>query len=184
MYPLPDLHTERTLIRLLQPDDVPRLLRYRIENREHFAPWEPLRDDAYFSAEACLRMIAGALGMARDDRAYAFAVLDPDQTRLLASFTFANVVRGAFQACHLGYGVARAEQGRGLMFEALDAALGLAFGELGLHRVMANYMPHNRRSATLLARLGFEREGCARDYLLIDGRWQDHVLTARVADAG
>ena len=34
------------------------------------------------------------------------------------------------------------------------------------------------RSGNLLARLGFEKEGYAKDYLLIDGEWRDHVLTA------
>ncbi|MFB0585429.1 hypothetical protein [Aeromonas salmonicida] len=34
------------------------------------------------------------------------------------------------------------------------------------------------RSAALLERLGFEREGYARDYLMINGRWEDHILTA------
>ena len=43
---------------------------------------------------------------------------------------------------------------------------------------MANDMPHNKRSGDLLARLGFEKEGYAKDYLLIDGEWRDHVLTA------
>ncbi len=33
-------------------------------------------------------------------------------------------------------------------------------------------------AAALLARLGFEKEGYAKDYLLIDGQWRDHVLTA------
>ena len=33
-------------------------------------------------------------------------------------------------------------------------------------------------SGALLARLGFEKEGYAKDYLLIDGQWRDHVLTA------
>ena len=47
-----------------------------------------------------------------------------------------------------------------------------------IHRIMANYMPHNQRSGNLLARLGFEKEGYAKDYLLIDGEWRDHVLTA------
>lgn len=47
-----------------------------------------------------------------------------------------------------------------------------------IHRIMANYMPHNKRSGALLARLGFEKEGYAKDYLLIDGQWRDHVLTA------
>ncbi|EFE23404.1 hypothetical protein EDWATA_01566, partial [Edwardsiella tarda ATCC 23685] len=41
-----------------------------------------------------------------------------------------------------------------------------------------NYMPHNQRSGALLQRLGFEKEGYAKNYLLINGKWQDHVLTA------
>ena len=56
---------------------------------------------------------------------------------------FANVVRGVFQACHLGYGVARRHEGKGLMYEALDAGIRYAFGPLDFHRVMANYMPRN-----------------------------------------
>ena len=43
---------------------------------------------------------------------------------------------------------------------------------------MANYRPENDRSRKLLERLGFVREGLARDYLFIDGAWRDHVLTA------
>ena len=45
---------------------------------------------------------------------------------------------------------------------------------------MASYIPDNKRSANLLSRLGFEIEGQARQYLRIDGRWQDHVLTALI----
>ncbi|MEM9194984.1 MAG: GNAT family N-acetyltransferase, partial [Myxococcota bacterium] len=68
--------------------------------------------------------------------------------------------------------------GQGLMYEALARAIGFAFEELRLHRVMANHRPENRRSARLLERLGFHNEGFARDYLLIDGKWRDHILTA------
>ncbi|MCD8476266.1 MAG: 30S ribosomal protein S5 alanine N-acetyltransferase, partial [Shewanella fodinae] len=39
----------------------------------------------------------------------------------------------------------------------------------------------NLRSANLLQRLGFEREGIARRYLKINGQWQDHILTAKLA---
>jgi ribosomal-protein-alanine N-acetyltransferase len=46
---------------------------------------------------------------------------------------------------------------------------------------MANYMPSNVRSASLLSRLGFEREGYARAYLFINGKWEDMVLTSLVA---
>ncbi|NJN00832.1 MAG: 30S ribosomal protein S5 alanine N-acetyltransferase, partial [Aquincola sp.] len=49
-----------------------------------------------------------------------------------------------------------------------------------LRRVQANVLPDNTRSLALLDRLGFAREGLAREYLFIDGAWRDHVLTALV----
>jgi ribosomal-protein-alanine N-acetyltransferase len=66
------------------------------------------------------------------------------------------------------------------MFEALQASIAYMFHEQDLHRIMANHVPENVRSAALLQRLGFEREGYAREYLKINGIWRDHVLTALV----
>ncbi len=177
---LPDLTTARTRIRLPRADDAQRLLDYRLVNRDHLAPWEPVREESWYTARGCTRDIAGQIKAAREDRAYPLLVLDHGETGVLASITFSNVTRGVFQACHLGYGIAAAWQGQGLMFEALEASLDWAFRDLGLHRVMANYMPHNRRSERLLLRLGFEREGYARSYLRIGGEWRDHVLMSRL----
>ena len=176
----PRLLTERTRIRLAEEADAPELLRYRVANRAHLAPWEPLREEAFYTLGQCVQAVAEWREHARLDRGYPLLVFDRDEREVLATLTFANVVRGAFQACHLGYGTAARVQGQGLMHEALQASLAWAFGELDLHRVMANYLPGNERSARLLARLGFEREGYAKRYLQIAGVWEDHVLTALV----
>ena len=66
------------------------------------------------------------------------------------------------------------------MFEAVQCGLKFAFDEMNIHRVMANYMPTNKRSGALLRRLGFTEEGFARDYLFLNGRWCDHVMMALV----
>jgi len=176
----PRLQTARCVIRLATLDDAQKLLRYRLESREHLAPWEPQRDEDYYTLQQCSVAIANGMESAELDRGYPFLVFDLDETEILASFTLANVVRGPFQACLLGYGSHVAWQGKGLMHEALEAGLAWAFAELGLHRVMANYLPRNERSARLLERLGFEREGYAKEYLQIAGRWEDHVLTAKI----
>ncbi len=111
--------------------------------------------------------------------AFSARIRDGERTgEIVASVTLSNVVRGAFQACHLGYSVDAAHEGRGIAFEAVGAVVRFAFAELRLHRVMANYQPVNERSGKLLRRLGFTVEGYARDYLFIDGAWRDHVLTA------
>lgn len=64
------------------------------------------------------------------------------------------------------------------MKSLLNFVINYAFNELGLNRVMANYMPRNTRSERLLSNLGFNREGIAERYLCINGVWEDHVLTA------
>ncbi|MDQ0011121.1 ribosomal-protein-alanine N-acetyltransferase [Luteibacter jiangsuensis] len=178
------MRTSRTVIRLLDVEESELLQRYRTENRDHLAPWEPLRSTSHYSLEGCRQAIEAGLEAARADRGYPFAVLTPDGGEMIASFTFANVVRGVFQACHLGYGIARRHEGKGLMYEAIDAGIRYAFGPLDFHRVMANYMPRNDRSGRLLERLGFEKEGYAKRYLKIDGLWEDHVLTARIRTQG
>lgn len=101
-----------------------------------------------------------------------------DDRTVFGSANISNIVRGPFQACYLGYTIARTHEGRGLMREALQALIGFAFGDLNLHRIMANYMPHNARSAGLLKRLGFAGEGVAPKYLFINGQWREHVLSS------
>ena len=66
--------------------------------------------------------------------------------------------------------------GHGYITEALRALVfDIAFGPLGLHRVEANVMPRNNRSIRVLEKLGFVQEGLARDYLRINGRWENHI---------
>ena len=87
-------------------------------------------------------------------------------------------MRGPFQAGNVGYSIALEYQGQGVMCSLLMHVVEYAFTELGLNRVMANYMPRNERSQRLLDRVGFAKEGLARNYLCINGVWEDHVLTS------
>jgi len=63
-----------------------------------------------------------------------------------------------------------------------EASAAGAFGTLKLHRIEAACIPANVASVRLLERTGFKREGFARQYLCIDGAWQDHLLYARIKD--
>lgn len=165
------------IIRLARPGDEVALARYYADNREHLAPWEPRREDGYHSLEAWRYRLFDWEQDQREERAAYFLALDGGGA-LLAVCYLSNVVQGAFLACNMGYSVDRRQEGRGVMKETCLQAIDHAFGTLGLNRVMAAYLPRNSRSAGLLARLGFEIEGHARRYLKIDGRWEDHVLTA------
>jgi ribosomal-protein-alanine N-acetyltransferase len=175
---LPRLATPRLVVRAAEPDDVPEIVRYYRGNREFLRPWEPARPDSFFSEEFWRTRVDQDRQELFSGRSLRLFLFTPDEARVLGVANFTQIVRGAFHACTLGYNVAAEREGEGLMGEALGAAIGFVFGRLGLHRIQANYMPHNRRSGILLRRLGFTVEGYARDYLLIAGRWEDHVLTS------
>ncbi len=175
------LQTARCQLSLLQPDNAHLLLAYRQRNLAHLSPWEPPPnpDDGTLQ-DACQRAAAKSAQAYTDGVAVHFIATDPQTGAMLAACNFTNTVRGIFQACHLGYSVDQAWQGRGLMHEVIQAGIAYMFDTQGLHRIMANHLPSNVRSEQLLRRLGFEREGYARAYLKIAGRWQDHVLNALV----
>jgi len=174
------LETERLILWMPAPADAHRLVTYFETNRQHLTPWEPPFLDSLFTnafwanrlAQNRLEHEAGtSLRLALVSRK------DPDGPIVgLANFT--QFIRKAFMACTLGYSLDQDAVGRGLMTEALRAAIDHVFNELGMHRIQANYIPTNERSGRVLRRLGFVVEGYARDYLFINGRWQDHILTA------
>ncbi len=52
---------------------------------------------------------------------------------------FRMLFRGSFHACYLGYSIGQKWQGKGLMFEALTAAIRYMQRTQHIHRIMANY---------------------------------------------
>jgi len=176
------LTTERLIIRPLATDDVSRMVTFTRANREFLGPWEPTRSDYYFTEDYWQREIGHSLEEMAEERALRLIMLPLENPKgpVVGRINYNNIIRGVFQSTHLGYAIAETYEGKGLMFEALKAANAFMFDHLRLHRLMANYMPHNTRSGTLLKRLGFEKEGLARAYLKIAGKWEDHILTSKI----
>lgn len=177
------LVTDRLIVRLVHERDAWRLADYYTENRHFLKPWEPIRDESHCYPSGWQARLTMINEMHRQGSAFYFALFDPNEREILGVANFSNVVRGAFHACYLGYSLGEACQGKGLMFEALSAAIRYMQRSQHIHRIMANYMPHNQRSGDLLSRLGFEKEGYAKNYLLIDGVWRDHILTSLTTSA-
>jgi ribosomal-protein-alanine N-acetyltransferase len=76
----------------------------------------------------------------------------------------------------LAYDLAQPHWGKGLMRRAVAAVLDWAFRERALHRVHAYVRVDNRRSARLLERVGFVREGCLRSYRKCRGQPHDFYV--------
>ncbi|MGH2558459.1 MAG: GNAT family N-acetyltransferase [Thermomicrobiales bacterium] len=80
----------------------------------------------------------------------------------------------------LGYTIAESHRGRGYATAAVRAVLPFVFGvdKLSLFRLEAVAAIDNMASRRVLERCGFQLEGIARAYLLIDGLRVDHARYA------
>ncbi len=175
---LPQIETANTHIQLLTFEQSHLLCDYYQRNKTHLHAWEPHRTDEFYTPEFWQNQVEVSINMFDKKQAVRLVVLDKEQTQVIATCNFSNIVFGCFQACHLGYSIDKNYEGKGIMVEVLQAGIQYMQNEFNLHRIMANHLPNNHRSAKLLQRLGFEKEGYAKDYLKINGRWQDHVLNA------
>ena len=168
-----------TAIRPTDPRDATTQLRLRLANRGHTGPWDPIRDESFYTEagqrlELDLDQRSWAAG-----NAYAFAVLDTDERdRLIGRVALSNVVRGPWQNATLGYWIDEAAGGRGHATRAVCLAVRFAFEHAGLHRVQPAIIPRNVRSVRVAEKAGFRLEGRALRYLKINGVWEDHDVYA------
>ena len=115
----------------------------------------------------------------RTDQGYAFLVFRSSDNALVGGLTLANIRRGVAQAGSIGYWMGLPFMRQGYMIAAVRAVIPFAFCTLRLHRLEAACIPTNAASIRLLEKTGFMREGYAREYLCINGIWQDHLLYGR-----
>jgi [ribosomal protein S5]-alanine N-acetyltransferase len=181
--PLPSVVGEGVILRTPQATDHTEWAALRERSRDFLTPWEPTWPADDLSRSAFRRRIRRYAEDLRSDQSYAFLIFRSSDGRLVGGLTLANVRRGVAQAGSLGYWMGLPYIRHGHMTAAVRAVIPFAFNTLRLHRLEAACIPTNTASIRLLENAGFVREGYAREYLCINGIWQDHLLYGRLKDS-
>ncbi|AMM19837.1 acetyltransferase [Frondihabitans sp. PAMC 28766] len=149
-------------------------------NRDHLAPWDPVRSEAFFTAAVQGVEIERLLLDQDEGRAVPFVLVAAESGEIVGRVNLSGIVRGVFHSANLGYWVDARLAGRGVMSAAVEAVAHIARTETRLHRLQAGTLLHNAASQAVLRHTGFTEIGIAPDYLFIAGRWQDHRLFQRI----
>jgi len=179
---LPTIEGEGVTLRLPQMAEFEEWAALRTASRDFLTPWEPSWPADDLTRAAFRRRLKRYAEDWRTDQSYAFFIFRKQDNLLLGGLTLANVRRGVAQAGSIGYWLGMRFARNGYMTAAVKGVLPFCFETLRLHRVEAACIPTNTASIRLLERCDFLREGYARQYLCINGVWQDHVLFARLKD--
>jgi [ribosomal protein S5]-alanine N-acetyltransferase len=180
--PTPSVAGEGVLLRMPQVTDYTEWAALREESRDFLTPWEPTWPLDDLTRGAFRRRIRRYAEDLRTDQGYTFLIFRSSDLVMVGGLTLANIRRGVAQAGSLGYWMGETHTRQGYMTAAVRALISFGFTTLRLHRLEAACIPTNAGSIRLLENTGFIREGYARDYLCINGRWQDHLLYGRLKE--
>jgi [ribosomal protein S5]-alanine N-acetyltransferase len=176
------VHGRRLTLRHPVVADYTAWAELRALSRAHLTPWEPTWSPDDLSRAMYRRRLRAYAKDIHNDVSYPYFIFENASGALIGGVTLSNVRRGSAQTASLGYWMGAPYSGRGHMREAVAMLLPMSFNALRLHRIEAATMLKNFASMRVLESVGFEREGMARAYLKINGRWEDHLLYARLAD--
>jgi ribosomal-protein-alanine N-acetyltransferase len=176
------LEGPRVVVRSTDDGDARRFAAYFDRNRSHLAPWEVAHDESFYTEEHWRERLRSYTDERARGTMQRMCIFEkPDEDSLAGAISMVNVVtRAPVWNARVGYSLDAKKEGRGLMSEALGLVVRYAFDELHLKRLVAGHVPHNARSAKVLERAGFVREGYFREYLLVGGKWHDHVETSLI----
>ena len=177
-----EIRGERACLRFPAMGDYAAWAELRALSRHHLTPWEPQWARDELTRSSFRRRLRQAQREVRDDLGYAYLIFAETPLTLVGGLNVGNVRRGIAQTGSIGYWIGAPYAGRGLMTDAVRAVTHFAFASVRLNRLEAACLPSNAASARVLAKAGFRLEGRARQYLKIDGRWQDHDLYALLHD--
>ncbi len=165
---------ERVYLRRLRPRDCDAFVAAVRASRKLHRPWVTPAD----TEEAFEEKLRRSRGPS-DDR---LVICRIEDDALVGNFSLGQIFHGPFRSAYLGYYAFMPFAGHGYMREGLSLVCDHAFGMHGLHRLQANIQPGNAASLALVRDAGFTKEGLARRYLKIGGRWQDHETWALLAE--
>lgn len=175
---VPELSSDRLLLRPLILRDEPEWITLRHANAKWLKPWDPTSPTGPPEPMTFRQMLQGSVEAATEGNGYSWAVALPQlhqaQPPLIGQVTVSSVQYGAARTASIGYWIDQAHAGFGLMPEACALVVDHCFENLALHRLEINIRPENAASLRVVEKLGFRDEGVRRGYLHIDGQWRDH----------
>ena len=168
------IETERLILRPIQARDWRAIHRYASRPEVvRYLPHEPFTED-----DACafaLRWSEQALKS--DEWPEMLVVQRKADGRLIGHLPFEQF-SPKYRTREIGWVFAPEYQGQGYATEAARAVLDLAFGKLGLHRMVATCDPRNAASYRVMEKLGMRREALHVKDVQIRGEWSDEYFYA------
>jgi ribosomal-protein-serine acetyltransferase len=167
---------DNVALRRFEPRDADELYELVTRNRAYLSRWLPWA--AGETRTHAAQFIASTQRqLATDDGINTAITVDG----AIAGSVGVHGISWANRSTSIGYWLAEAHQGKGIMTRAVSAYLDHAFGTWGLHRFELKAALDNSRSRAVAERLDFRFEGVLRDAERVGERTHDLAVYSMLA---
>ncbi len=168
----PELETQSLILRQVNQSDAKAIF-------QHFSDTEILKYhdlEALTNIEQAKELIASFYERFHNQQMIRWGIAKKEDNIIIGTCGY-NWSQKSFQA-EIGYELSQAYWRKGIMTEALTAAIKFGFDKMGLNRIAAKVMLKNIASMQLLQKLGFVPEGILREYGFWKGEFHDLKMFA------
>lgn len=170
--PFPELRTDRLLLRQMTLSDAPHLQQLR-SNEEVMKYINRPLTQTLEEAESWINMIIEAL---ENNNGITWSIcLKEAPSDHVGNIGFWRIDKENHRA-EIGYMLEPSQQGKGLMYEALQKVIDFGFGALKLHSIEGQIDPRNIASAALLKKAGFVQEAYFKENYYLRGGFADTAV--------
>lgn len=175
--PMPEIRTERLLLRRLTPRDALDMYEYSKDPEvARHVLW-----DAHRSVAESRNYIRYMIRKYRLGEPSSWGIEHVLDGKLIGTIGFMWFQQDN-SSTEVGYSLSRAYWNKGLMTEALGAVIDYAFDRLHLHRVEAQFEIDNPASGAVMRKVGMQMEGVLRGRLYNKGKYVDVALYSILRD--
>lgn len=171
----PVLETERLLLRDVAHEDLEMIYQFNADPQTlRFVPRDPYTDRLQ-----AIEKIAGFHQGYRNRQGVWWTFTLKETGELLGYGGLFDIANEGTKA-EIGYGILQKHWGQGYMSEAVAEMTRFGLEDLGLQRLFGRVDPANTASGLILAKLGYEKEGCLRCDMYARGEFFDMDVWGRV----
>lgn len=175
-----ELKGKNVVLRSLTPGNAEDVLEYYIRNKKHLEAFEPSRDKDFYTIETQRNILNESYKQFLNGTNVELGIFKDE--KFIGKIKLSNIVYGVFKSGILGYSIDKDEQGKGYMKESVKLMIDYAFSECELHRIEASALVDNEKSIGVLKACRFKMLGINENYLLINGKWRDHITYYTIKD--
>ncbi len=171
LFSMPDLSTERLLLRRMTMKDAQDVFEYsRDPEVARHVLWSAQKHIS--EAKDYIRYMTKRY---RDDLPSSWGIIDKASGRLVGTIGY-MAFSEENASVEVGYSLARWLWGKGLMTEALRAVIDYTFDAMDVNRIEAQHEIDNPSSGRVMEKCGMTKEGVLRQRLYNKGEFKDVAL--------